>query len=146
MRIVALLGIVMAGVGVALIARHYRRSPALAVALGVANPLVLLHLLGGSHNDSLMLGFLALGFAAFLRDRGPRRAAGGPGHQRQADRGPGADLHGVELARRPVAEFLRRSRLAAGLLVVVAAVVAVLCLAVGVGAGWISRSRAPDSR
>ncbi len=139
MRVVALLGMIMAGVGVALIARHYRRSPALAVALGIVNPLVLLHLLGGSHNDSLMLGFLALGFALFLRDRkllGVLLVALATSVKLTA--APALVFMAWNWRDDPSLTFLRRSRLAAGLLVVVAAVVAALCLAVGVGAGWIS--------
>ncbi len=99
MRIVALLGIVMAGVGTVLIARHYRRSAALALALGVANPLVMLHLLGGSHNDALMLGFLALGFAAYLRDHkwaGVVLVAFATAVKLTA--APAAGVHGLELA------------------------------------------------
>jgi alpha-1,6-mannosyltransferase len=64
MRGLAVLGVVMSAVGVGLIARSYRVSPSAAMAIGIANPLVLLHLIGGSHNDALMLGFLALGLAA----------------------------------------------------------------------------------
>ncbi len=99
MRVVALIGILMAGVGVALIAASYRRSVAVALALGIVNPLVLLHLLGGSHNDALMLGFLALGFAAFLRERKltggrPRRVR----DRREAHRCARARVHGLELA------------------------------------------------
>jgi alpha-1,6-mannosyltransferase len=68
-RGLAVAGVAMAAVGVALIARSYRLSPAVAVAIGLANPLVLLHLVGGAHNDSFMLGLLALGLAAFRYDR-----------------------------------------------------------------------------
>jgi hypothetical protein len=69
LRALAVIGVAMSAVGIALIARSYRLSPAAAIALGIANPLVLLHLIGGSHNDALMLGFLALGLAAFRRDK-----------------------------------------------------------------------------
>lgn len=62
-------GVAMTAVGVALIARAKGVSPAVAVAIGIANPLVLLHLIGGVHNDALMLGFLALGLAAHVRGR-----------------------------------------------------------------------------
>ncbi len=68
-RVLAVVGVSMTAVGVALIARSYKLSPAAALALAVANPLVLLHLIGGAHNDALMLGFLALGLAAFRRDK-----------------------------------------------------------------------------
>src|SRR5690606_35111121 len=67
-RVLALAGVAMAAVGVGLIARSYDLSVPGAVALGIANPLVLIHLLGGGHNDALMLGLLALGLAAVRRD------------------------------------------------------------------------------
>ena len=68
-RVVVLLGIAMAAVGVSLIAMRNRISPAVAVAIGIGNPIVILHLIGGAHNDALMFGFLALGLAAAQRDR-----------------------------------------------------------------------------
>lgn len=68
-RGIVLAGVAMTAVGVALIARARGVSPAVAVAIGIANPLVLLHLVGGVHNDALMLGFLALGLAAHVRGR-----------------------------------------------------------------------------
>jgi hypothetical protein len=68
-RALAMLGVIMAGIGVASIARSSKQSPAVAVAVGIASPLVLLHLIGGSHNDALMMGLLALGVAAFQRHR-----------------------------------------------------------------------------
>jgi len=139
MRVVALLGIIMAGVGVALIARHYKRSPALAVALGVANPLVLLHLLGGSHNDSLMLGLLALGFAAYLRDRkilGVVLVAMATTVKLTA--GPALVFMAWNWRDDPSLTFLRRSRTTLYLVAAAGAVMAALCVAVGVGAGWIT--------
>jgi alpha-1,6-mannosyltransferase len=66
-RIVVLLGITMAAVGVSLIALRSGIQPAVAVAIGIGNPIVILHLIGGAHNDALMFGFLALGLAAAQR-------------------------------------------------------------------------------
>ncbi len=68
-RALAVLGVVLAGIGVASIARTRRQSPAVAVAIGIASPLVLLHLIGGSHNDAIMMGLTALGLAAFGKGR-----------------------------------------------------------------------------
>ncbi|MGZ4784959.1 MAG: polyprenol phosphomannose-dependent alpha 1,6 mannosyltransferase MptB, partial [Acidimicrobiales bacterium] len=68
-RALAMLGVMLGAVGVASIARSMKQSAALAVAVGIASPLVLLHLIGGSHNDALMMGLLAVGVAAFLRKR-----------------------------------------------------------------------------
>ncbi len=86
-----------------------------------------------------MLGFLALGFAAFLRDRkvlGVVLVALATSVKLTA--APALVFMAWNWRDDPSLTFLRRSRLAAGLLVVVAALVAALCLAVGVGAGWIS--------
>jgi len=63
LRLLALLGVLLATVGVAMIARHFQRDPVLAVLLVAFNPLVLLHLVGGAHNDALMVGLLVLGIA-----------------------------------------------------------------------------------
>jgi alpha-1,6-mannosyltransferase len=66
LRLLALVGVVLAAIGVGLIARHFRRDPMLAVVLVALNPLVLLHLVGGAHNDALMVGLLAIGIALAL--------------------------------------------------------------------------------
>lgn len=68
-RALAVAGVVLTGVGVYLIARKRRVSPPLALALAVANPVVLIHLVGGAHNDALMMGLLVVGLAAFERSR-----------------------------------------------------------------------------
>ena len=60
----------LAVVGVALIAwalAQLAADPARAIWLGVANPLVLLHLVAGGHNDALMLGLLLTGLAVARR-------------------------------------------------------------------------------
>ena len=43
--------------------------PASALWLAALNPLVLIHLVGGAHNDALMAGLLAAGLAAAVRHR-----------------------------------------------------------------------------
>jgi hypothetical protein len=63
-RIVALVGVSLIALGVTILARSVGRDPATALALAVLNPLVLLVLLGGAHNDALMLGLLVAGCAA----------------------------------------------------------------------------------
>lgn len=65
MRAYAFAGVVMTAVGVVLLARQHEVAVAPAVTAGVGGPLVLLHMIGGSHNDALMMGLLALGMAAF---------------------------------------------------------------------------------
>ncbi len=68
-RALAVFGVVLSGVGVFVIARSRRLSPPLALALAIANPVVLVHLVGGAHNDALMMGLLIIGMAAFERSR-----------------------------------------------------------------------------
>jgi alpha-1,6-mannosyltransferase len=48
------------------LARHSGADPAAALWLGALNPLVLLHLVAGAHNDAIMLGLLGVGLVAAL--------------------------------------------------------------------------------
>ena len=58
-RLVALIGVILLAWAVPYLARSIGRDDSVAFVLGVLNPLVLLVLLGGSHNDALMVGALA---------------------------------------------------------------------------------------
>ncbi|HVN51433.1 MAG TPA: polyprenol phosphomannose-dependent alpha 1,6 mannosyltransferase MptB, partial [Acidimicrobiales bacterium] len=139
MRVVALLGIVMAAAGVALIAASCRRSVALALALGILNPLVLLHLLGGSHNDALMLGFLALGFAAFVRDRrwlAVVLVAFAAGVKLTA--APALVFMAWNWQDDPAVAYARRVRRSAIVVAAAAAVITGLSVLAGVGPGWVA--------
>jgi hypothetical protein len=60
-RLMAVIGVVMIAVYVPRLARSYGHDPSLAFVLAVLNPLILLHLIAGAHNDALMLGFLVAG-------------------------------------------------------------------------------------
>ncbi|TWV31290.1 DUF2029 domain-containing protein [Streptomyces misionensis] len=73
MRLLALLGVALMAVALPRLARHSGADPAAALWLGALNPLVLLHLVAGAHNDALMLGLLGLGLVAA---RAPRLASG----------------------------------------------------------------------
>ena len=66
-RLVALAGVVLIAWGVPVLAGTVGRSGTVAFALAVLNPAVLLVLLGGSHNDALMLGLLVAGCAVARR-------------------------------------------------------------------------------
>lgn len=66
-RLVAIIGVGLAAVGVAQMATRYGRSAATAMAFGIANPLVIVHLVGGAHNDAVMAGLLVLGISAAVR-------------------------------------------------------------------------------
>ncbi|MFE1310738.1 polyprenol phosphomannose-dependent alpha 1,6 mannosyltransferase MptB [Streptomyces sp. NPDC058755] len=70
MRMVAVLGVALMAAALPRLARHSGADPAAALWLGALNPLVLLHLVAGAHNDALMLGLLGLGLVA-ARGRWP---------------------------------------------------------------------------
>jgi len=62
-RLIAVVGVSLLAWAVPALARSIGRDGSLAFVLAVLNPLVLLVLLGGSHNDALMLGLLVAGCA-----------------------------------------------------------------------------------
>ncbi|MHB8395530.1 MAG: polyprenol phosphomannose-dependent alpha 1,6 mannosyltransferase MptB [Candidatus Dormibacteria bacterium] len=66
-RLVALVGVVLIAWGIPVLARSVGRDQTVAFTLAVLNPVVLLVLLGGAHNDALMLGFLVAGCAVARR-------------------------------------------------------------------------------
>ncbi|MEV0737969.1 polyprenol phosphomannose-dependent alpha 1,6 mannosyltransferase MptB [Streptomyces sp. NPDC050549] len=70
MRLVALLGVGLMAAALPRLARHSGADPAAALWLGALNPLVLLHLVAGAHNDAIMLGLLGVGLVA-ARGRWP---------------------------------------------------------------------------
>ncbi|MEU5095690.1 polyprenol phosphomannose-dependent alpha 1,6 mannosyltransferase MptB [Streptomyces sp. NPDC020996] len=69
MRLVALAGVGLMAAALPRLARHSGADPAAALWLGALNPLVLLHLVAGAHNDALMLGLLGVGLVAALGGR-----------------------------------------------------------------------------
>ena len=69
MRLVAVAGLVLLAGAVRVLAQSAGVNPAAATWLAVLNPLVLIHLVGGAHNDALMAGLLAAGLAAAVRHR-----------------------------------------------------------------------------
>ncbi|GHJ41353.1 hypothetical protein Sm713_69620 [Streptomyces sp. TS71-3] len=73
MRILALVGVALMVVFLPVLARRCGVDPSAAIWLGGLNPLVLQHLIGGAHNDAVMLGLLGAGLLAALS--GSRRGA-----------------------------------------------------------------------
>lgn len=69
LRLLELIGVGLAIWAVPVLARSFGKDPAWALALGVLNPLVLLYLVGGGHNDALMVGLLVAGLALARRSR-----------------------------------------------------------------------------
>lgn len=67
LRLLALAGVGLMAAATPTLARSLKRDPAHAVLLGAGSPLVLLALLGGAHNDALMIGLLMAGLAVAKR-------------------------------------------------------------------------------
>jgi hypothetical protein len=67
LRLLELLGVGLVAAAIPTIARSFGRDEATAFALAVLNPLVILNLIAGAHNDALMIGFLAVGYALARR-------------------------------------------------------------------------------
>lgn len=67
-RAVIVVAVVVSGLAVVALARRLQRDAAVALVLAVGNPVVLLHLVGGIHNDALMMAFLLVGLV-LARDR-----------------------------------------------------------------------------
>ena len=69
MRMLALAGLALIAMALPRIARASGVDPSAALWLGLLNPLVLIHLVGDAHNDSLMLGLMLAGLALALEKR-----------------------------------------------------------------------------
>jgi alpha-1,6-mannosyltransferase len=66
LRLLALAGVALMVGCLPVLARRCGCDPAAALWLGGLNPLVLQHLIGGAHNDAVMLGLLGAGLLAAL--------------------------------------------------------------------------------
>ncbi|MGA8297152.1 MAG: polyprenol phosphomannose-dependent alpha 1,6 mannosyltransferase MptB [Acidimicrobiales bacterium] len=67
LRMLDLLGVVLMAVSLPAIAKSFGRDESTAFALAVLNPLIILNLIAGAHNDALMIGLLTAGFALSRR-------------------------------------------------------------------------------
>ena len=66
-RVLSLIGIVAAGWAITRLAARCRVTPEAALWLGILNPLTILHLVGGIHNEAVMLGLALVGVELGLR-------------------------------------------------------------------------------
>jgi hypothetical protein len=67
LRLLEVAGIAMVIAATPTLARSLKHDPAHAVLIGAGSPLVLLSLIGGAHNDALMIGLLVAGLAVAKR-------------------------------------------------------------------------------
>ncbi len=63
LRLLEVLGLVLIALGLPTLANAAGKDPARAIWLGICNPLVLVHFIGGAHNDALMVGLIVCGLA-----------------------------------------------------------------------------------
>ena len=68
-KLISVLGFAAIAWAVPRIARALGGDPALALWLGVANPVMILHMVGGMHNESVMVGLVSIGLLACLHKR-----------------------------------------------------------------------------
>lgn len=68
-RWLAIVGLVVSAVAVHDLAKRFGRNSRDAIVLAIANPLTLLHLVSGAHNEAMMLAVLLAGVAIGLRPR-----------------------------------------------------------------------------
>ncbi len=66
-RAVAVASVVITGLSLGSIARRCHRSVPEGLALALLNPITLVHLVSGAHNDATMVAFVALGLALGVR-------------------------------------------------------------------------------
>ena len=144
-RILALFGVVLLAVFIPRLARSYGRDAASAFALIALNPIVLLHLVAGEHNDALMMGLLVAGLA-LARERHPivgivlcTLAALVKVPALIGVIYIGWDWCGDGVARG------QRLRTTAKAVAISGAVMAIITEAVGLGWGWVSALSNPDS-
>jgi len=77
LRLVAVLGVLLAALALPTLARRAGIDPARASWLALACPLVGIHLVSGAHNDALMVGLLLAGLALVTTGRTGALLAGG---------------------------------------------------------------------
>ncbi len=69
LRLLAIGGVALMAAFMPYLARSLKRDPAEIFALAILNPVTVFHLIGGSHNDAIMLGLLVAGIAIARKGR-----------------------------------------------------------------------------
>ncbi len=146
MRLVLLTGLAMLVYAVPRLAQRLGGRPTVALWLVVANPMTVVHLVGGPHNDLLMIGLLTTGTLLVLRGR----AAAGIALVTVAAAVKATALMALPFlvwmwaAQLPGGRWHRFGKaLAAGLSIFVA-VFAAIMLVSGLNLGWIAALHAPS--
>ena len=69
LRLLSCAGVILLAVALSRLASSYGADPGLALWLGVLNPLMLLHVVSGGHNEGLMLGLMTAGLVCARKQR-----------------------------------------------------------------------------
>jgi len=143
LRLIEVVGVALMIAGLPTLARAFGSDPAGVVVLGAGSPLVLLTLVGGAHNDALMVGLLIAGLAV-ARRFGPIPGiilcALATGVKAPAALGVvfiGWNWEG------PGGQTLSRIRRTAGALGIAAGVLGIVSWLTGIGWGWLITVLAP---
>jgi alpha-1,6-mannosyltransferase len=162
-RVVELVGLAMVVWALPRLCRRFGVQPVSALWLGVANPLVLFHVVVGAHNDTLAIGLMLVGLEFALR-RLPTFVPGQPPPPRQPGEITGVVVGAVAisagamvkipavlalgflaviLARRWGARLSDLARAMALVGGVSLAVIVAICLGSGLGFGWLTTLSTP---
>lgn len=68
-KVISIAGLIGIAYGVSGIAKHFGADQAVALWIGVANPVMIIHMIGGMHNESLMVGLVSCGLLLVLRKK-----------------------------------------------------------------------------
>lgn len=68
-KVISVIGFIAIAFAIERIARRLGGDPALALWLGVANPVMVFHMIGGMHNESIMVGLVSVGLLLCLNRR-----------------------------------------------------------------------------
>ncbi|HEX4726981.1 MAG TPA: polyprenol phosphomannose-dependent alpha 1,6 mannosyltransferase MptB [Jatrophihabitans sp.] len=126
------------------LAHRFAKRADLALWVAVANPLILVHAVGGGHNDAVMVALIVAGLVLITRpDADWRLFAAGVAvlTLAAAVKSPGLVAIGfavpIYLAGRPCWNWRDCVRFCTGAVAITVAVFAVVSLVAGVGLGWV---------
>lgn len=143
LRALALLGVLLMVRFLPRLATHLGVDPDAAVWLGVLNPLVLVHLVAGAHNDALLIGFMVAGLVLVL-DRLPALGVIMCALALLVKAPAGLALaFCVPLWAQQLSGRLRLTRAALLTTATAAGTVAVVSAACGLGYGWLAALQTP---
>ena len=145
-RVLALASLLLVGWAVYRLARRAGVAPALALWLGLANPLVMFHLVSGLHNESIVLGLVLAGVELALAQRwlaGAVLISVAAALKLPALLALG--FVGVHVARRWGGRPRHVAGAVAALAVVAGGVLTAVSLGSGLGFGWIRTLTVPNA-